>query len=437
MNHQAFISNEKSLLMHALQGQFETGLDLGLCQAHFSKPEYVEIFLAAYDCYLAGNPIEITTVTMRLKNNDTMPIAIDLFDPINDSSLNIEHFIAVANDINWIKKTQSQLATAINAVTAWNPGQPLDPIVEHIRGIEEPAIVRAVEKMRLDEGALDEFSENLESILENPEKHVAMPTGINEIDTILNGGVLPGRMITIAARPGCGKTALATNMVNNIAKHGHRCLYFSIEMPRNEMISRFVCIESGIKVSSFSRNQFTGTELDAYMELMRSDFRRRPITVNCKTNGSWAAVEAHIRKEHRQKGLKLAVIDYIQQFKVKSADKKFVSKREEIEHMTGAAKLLALELGIGIIIVAQLNRDIEKRQTAPVMSDLKESGSIEQDSDVVMILWSPNEVQIGNTIKKSIEVRVVKNRSGPMYHRPLNADLSVNKFFSEPTWQGP
>jgi replicative DNA helicase len=131
------------------------------------------------------------------------------------------------------------------------------------------------------------------------------------------------------------------------------------------------------------------------------------------------------------------VVDYVQQFKVKLADKKFVSKREEIEHITGAAKLLALELGVAIIIIAQLNRDIEKRQTAPVMSDLKESGSIEQDSDVVMILWSPNEVQIGNAIKKSIEVRVVKNRSGPIYHRPLDADLSVNKFYSRPSWHGP
>jgi replicative DNA helicase len=192
------------------------------------------------------------------------------------------------------------LATAINSIIAWNPGEPIDPIVEHIRGIEEPAVVRAAEKMRLDDGALDEFHDRLEAIIENPTKHVAMPTGIEEIDTILNGGVLPGKLITIAARPGCGKTALATNIVNNIAKGGNRCLYFSIEMPRDEMIARFVCTEAGIKVASFSRNQFTGTELDSYMELMRSDFGRRPITVNCKTNGSWAAVEALIRYEHRQ-----------------------------------------------------------------------------------------------------------------------------------------
>jgi replicative DNA helicase len=189
---------------------------------------------------------------------------------------------------------------------------------------------------------------------------------------------------------------------------------------------------SEVKVDRFDSSDLIEDEKTSILSA-KEQLDTMPINIYSTSKGDWSKVESYIRSIKRKRGLSFVVVDYIQQYSCPSRGFRSSDKRQEIDYMTGRFKQLALELDFAAIMLAQLNRDMDKDTTdrTPMLSDIKESSSIEQDSDVVLMLFCTNQkrVDTGDDEEKIIGVKIAKNRSGNVGIEDLNTKLSINKFY--------
>ena len=254
----------------------------------------------------------------------------------------------------------------------------------------------------------------------------AIKTGVTAIDEILAGGLKPKKLITIAARPGVGKTALATNMFYHACNNGHNALYITIELDSVEITERLICIDSEINTEMLASRRLLGNHIDKIANTMNK-MHKWQSSVNSQTGGSWEKAAMTIYNQAKYKGVKLVFIDYVQQFRTEN---KRATMRENITEITSRCKTMAMDLDICIVMIAQLNRDIDKRSDKdPINSDLKESGSIEQDSDAILMLAQKTDDVCKD--EKNLFCYVTKNRQGQTGFFKIKADLSINKFYPD------
>ena len=210
-----------------------------------------------------------------------------------------------------------------------------------------------------------------------------MPTGFIELDELTNG-LHPGQMIVVAARPAVGKSTLGIDIARAAAiKHNMAAAVFSLEMSRTEITMRILSAEATIQLQDLRKglkNQEQWTKLARIM----GKISNAPLFIDDSPNMSLMEIRAKCRRLKQQHNLRLVVIDYLQ---LMSSGKKVESRQQEVAEFSRALKLLAKELEVPVIAISQLNRGPEQRtDKRPQMSDLRESGSIEQDADVVILL---------------------------------------------------
>lgn len=411
--------NEDNIIGMCFKGNMEKALNGGLTANLFIHPGNKEIFSAMLSSYISHKELSLNAVRLRLNKE----LADRLMKQERESSLtlNIIYFIGEAKKAAWIARLTDGLRAVHCISKAWKPGEPIDGIINYTSDLQGITVETYEESSRTDETAIDEY---LSEILDDAEKGgvKSISTGITEIDEALNGGFRPGKLICIAARPGIGKTALAVNLALSAAEKGNRVQYFSIELLRKELIDRFVCTQSGLDTKTVATRIYSSEQSDKLMSAIEH-IRRSTLTLETKTRSSWEIVENAIRKEHRLKGLKVAIVDYIQQFHIRS--KKMSSRSEELTEIAERAKAIALELEITVVMVAQLNRSAEDNDDyKPKMSHLKDSGGLEQAADFIGFLHSANA-------EYKIALSVVKNRLGINGTMHLRVDLSTNKFHRE------
>ena len=210
-----------------------------------------------------------------------------------------------------------------------------------------------------------------------------MPTGFIELDELTNG-LHPGQMIVVAARPAVGKSTLGIDIARAAAiKHNMAAAVFSLEMSRTEITMRILSAEATIQLQDLRKglkNQEQWTKLARIM----GKISNAPLFIDDSPNMSLMEIRAKCRRLKQQHNLRIVVIDYLQ---LMSSGKKVESRQQEVAEFSRALKLLAKELEVPVIAISQLNRGPEQRtDKRPQMSDLRESGSIEQDADVVILL---------------------------------------------------
>ena len=233
-----------------------------------------------------------------------------------------------------------------------------------------------------------------------------IPTGIPALDRMLGGGFKPGKQVIIAARPSIGKSSLGEQLCITVARAGHPAAMFSQEMSKEELADRAVANIGRIaldRLLSGQLHEHEWTRLTEAVEVMRN----LPLYFDDQPALTLSDISAKARMLKRQHGIKLIVIDYLQ---LCAAGKAADSRHHQIEEMSRGLKNLARQLDITIVTLSQLNREVEKRTSGrPILSDLKESGSIEEDADVVILLSrhsvSPEGVNV-------IACDVPKNRQG-------------------------
>lgn len=233
---------------------------------------------------------------------------------------------------------------------------------------------------------------------------VRVNSGIRELDAFL-GGLTGGRLITIASRPGVGKTTLALNFAANAAREGHSVAICSNEMSRGELVERLLVAESDIPHWKFKKPALNEPDLRSVARAIYNTSKWK-LFIDDSAGASVYEVAAKSKKLKRDSGLDLLVVDYLQ---LLTPPEKSDNRVHEVAQMTRALKLLAMELQIPVVVMSQLSRQAEAREGAPRLSDLRESGSIEQDSDQVVFLWrdkeSDGDIAFTNT-------SVAKNRHG-------------------------
>ena len=228
-----------------------------------------------------------------------------------------------------------------------------------------------------------------EEIAKNGGNNKGITTGFLTLDKITNG-LQRGDLILLAARPSVGKTSLAMNLVNNAALLGKsKCAVFSLEMPKEQIVQRTLCSVSGVSMEKALSGKLTQSDWKALWEGNKKLGEAKIYVDDSSMNTQVEILSKCRRLKREQGGLDLVMIDYLQL--MNSAKKgKDVNRQQEISDITRNLKIAAKELQVPIILLSQLSRDIEKREGhKPVLSDLRESGAIEQDADIVMFIHNP------------------------------------------------
>jgi replicative DNA helicase len=255
-------------------------------------------------------------------------------------------------------------------------------------------------------GALDE----IEAIGSRGGVMTGVPTGFGDLDSLTNG-LHSGQMIVIAARPAIGKSTLALDLARAAAlKHGLTTVMFSLEMSRNEITMRLLSAEARVPLHAMRTGQMGEDDWTRLARRM-SEVVDSPLFIDDSPNMSLMEIRAKCRRLKQRHNLRLVIVDYLQ---LMSSPKRVESRQQEVSEMSRSLKLLAKELDVPVIAISQLNRGPEQRNDKrPLLSDLRESGSIEQDSDVVILLHREDAYEPESPRAGEADLIVAKHRNGP------------------------
>ena len=376
-----------------------------------------KIIFDAMSKVMASNvPIDFVTITESLEKSGEIESVggaeylISLTNVIPSAS-NYEHYINIV-------KNDSVLRQLISA------GQ--DIINKSYEGInKEDALSFAEQNIfkigeKEDRGGLAHISTavsgaitNFEEIHKNKGVIRGVPSGIYGLDRITNG-FQKGALILIAARPGCGKTSLGMNMINHAAvKCGKKCAIFSLEMSKEEIASRSICSLAYVDMSKALKGEMNEKEWKSIISVGKK-YSEADIYIDEGFSKSPMDILSKCRKLKREKGLDILMIDYLQL--MAGSEKSRENRTQEVSEITRNLKMAARELEIPIILLSQLSRQSETRKDhRPMLSDLRESGSIEQDADMVLFIYRSdmyNDIPQNEREQDIAEIIIAKNRSG-------------------------
>ena len=265
--------------------------------------------------------------------------------------------------------------------------------------------------------------DDLEKLAANPNAVSGLPTGLQRLDE-MTGGMHPGEMIIIAARPSMGKTSLAMNIVEHVSVDlGKACAVFSLEMTADSLVQRLICARARINMRSLTSGQFLNKGDFQQMTRAASQLAGSNIIIDDTPALSILDLRSKARRFKKIYGIELIAVDYLQL--CRSTSKRAADNRQqEIAEISAGLKALAKELKLPVIVLAQLNRGPETRGSGkPKLSDLRESGSIEQDADVVGLLYRPEYYAEDEEDKQEVsgqaELLIAKQRNGPTGGVPL------------------
>lgn len=383
----------------------------------FYRQNHKTVFNAMMSLKNKNNAIDILTLTEYLNNINKLEevggIAFITSLPNKvPSTANLNYYINIVKEKSILRKISYFGENIANLSYEDNtPEFILDKIEQMLSNLTKKMIVTKVDNIQ---GQTLKAYMDIENIINNKGNLLGLETGLHDLDNFLQGLKNSDFMI-LAARPSMGKTAFALNIASYLAiEKDIPVIFFSLEMSSSQLIHRiFSCrglIEMPMLKSGKLNNQMTQDLIDISNKLSRSKLIIQDDIFNL------AALRSIARKLKRENDIKLIIIDYLQLLEGNNRE----NRNLEISEISRSLKLLAKELDIPIIALSQLSRSVESRQVKkPILSDLRESGSLEQDADIVMFLYR-EDYYIPETENKNItEVIIAKNRNGPTGSIPV------------------
>ncbi|MBI2942218.1 MAG: replicative DNA helicase [Chloroflexi bacterium] len=272
--------------------------------------------------------------------------------------------------------------------------------------------------------ALRDYFDEIDYLHEHRGEVIGVPTGFHDLDKLLTG-LHPSDLIIIAGRPAVGKTGFALSLARNAAVH-HRAgvAVFSLEMSVDQLVQRLLCMEATVDSQRLRTGYIDEFEWRRISEAF-GVLSETPIYIDDTASISITELRMKARRLKAEHDIKLVVVDYLQLMQGRGLE----NRVQEVSEISRSLKALARELGLPVIALSQLSRAVESRQDhKPMLSDLRESGSIEQDSDIVMFIHR-EEIYNPNTDKKNIaDVIIAKHRNGPIGQVPLRFFPSQTRF---------
>ena len=399
--------------------------------AHFYAPAHRIIYDAI--CYLATKNVAVDLVTLseRLKATGKLDAVggneylTNLMDMI-PSTVNFRHYVAILRKDETLRRLDRAAASITKALT--QPDEKQKHFME-----DSQAAVQYAERLIFDISKEEERQEltklsnelptvlnNFDLVAHNPDALRGIRTGYTVLDSITNG-LQKGSLIIIGARPSVGKTSFALNIVLNAALKGKaKVAVFSLEMGKVELVNRAICSVAKVSLSHALHGEMSPEEWsrlwDANAKLQNAD-----IYLDASSSITATEIMRKCMRLKRERGLDLVMIDYLGLMGAPTTGSRSESRQEQVAANSRMMKMMAKDLEVPVILLSQLNRAVEgrsdKSDSEPMLSDLRESGAIEQDADMVLFIHKPKtETQSEqNAHSRDYEAKIIvaKNRSGP------------------------
>lgn len=407
---------------------------------HFHHPAHGTIYAVMEDLWKALKPIDMVTVTQALADRKQLdqvggPVALADLQTFLPTAALAEHYLDILREKYLLRR---MIGVCTSSVTRCYEEQ--DDAKNLIDDVEREILAVGEDRFRGEISGLPDHVntaiDTIEKLYKNKGQLTGVPTGFKQLDKITSG-LQPANMIVIAARPSMGKTALAMNIAEHAAvAHAIPVGVFSMEMSTSEIVLRLLCSRARVNLQSI-RNGFLGKAETANLVKASTELRRGNMYIDDTGRLSILELRAKARRLMDRHKLGLIVIDYLQLMRAPS--KRGPENRQvEMAEVSAGIKSLAKELAIPIIVLAQLNRESEKREGGkPRISELRESGAIEQDADIVALLvrsaYYAKDKNEGAENNGEAELIIAKHRNGPTEDIPLNFIPQFTRFESRDT----
>ena len=382
----------------------------------FYQHQYGIMFEAMIELFNEGKPVDLVTLQNRLKEKDVPP-EISSLEFVRDiittvpTSANVKSYANIVREkavLRKLIKTNEDIAN-----TCYLGRESLDVILadteKRIFDLLQSRDSREFVPIR--QVALDVL-EKIEKASKTKETVTGVPTGFIDLD-YKTSGFQPSDLILLAARPSMGKTAFVLNVVDHVAvKKRIPCMVFSLEMSKEQLVNRMLSMESNVDTQKLRTGTLTDSDWDAVVEGV-GIIGNSSLIIDDTPGISISELRSKCRKMKLEQGLGMIIIDYLQL--MTGSGKTSDNRQQEISEISRSLKALARELKAPVVALSQLSRACESRADhRPMLSDLRESGAIEQDADVVMFLYRDDYYNKDSEMKDIAEVIIAKQRNGPI-----------------------
>lgn len=388
-----------------------------------------------FECILSlhqeNSPIELVSVTTKLQEmnqlgNVSVGYLADLAEGVS-STAGIDYYIDLIKDSAGKRKLH-KIGQKL-AKESYNYEKDTEELISEAEQLLTDISNQQTKDDRM-RSALDIVTstyENIEIMVNHKGDLTGIPTGYTELDRMLSG-LNSSDLIIVAARPSVGKTAFGLNIAQNVATIAREPVaIFSLEMESEQLMKRMLCAEGNIDAQALRNGNLSGTDWSKLMMAM-GVISNAPLFIDDTPGISVEEIRRKCRKLKREHGLSLILIDYLQLVTLLHS-KNGENRQQEVSTISRLLKSLARELKVPVIALSQLSRGVEARQDKrPMMSDIRESGSIEQDADVIAFLYRDDYYNADTENKNTIEVILAKQRNGPVGVVELAFLKEYNKF---------
>ncbi len=372
------------------------------------------IYQAALDLHERRLPVDFVTLCDEMERRNQLqeaggPAYITELVNAVPTAIHVEHYAGIVERTAILRRLIS--AAGQIAQLAYGDSGEIDEIVDRaeeiVFGVSERHLQRTIAPIRQ---VMAEVVKRIDYLASHQGELMGVPSGFRLLDKLL-GGFQKSDLIILAARPSAGKTALALNMAVNAAKrYGQRVAFFSLEMSAEQLVQRLLAAETGINQQRLRLGQINEDEWPLLMEAA-GVLSNTPMFIDDTPALSAMELRTKARRVHAEFGLDLIVVDYLQLMR---GDARAENRVQEISYISRSLKGLARELNVPVLALSQLSRAVESRtEKRPMLSDLRESGALEQDADIVMFIYREDMYDETTDRQNIADIIVAKHRNGP------------------------
>jgi replicative DNA helicase len=405
----------------------------GLKPEHFYREQHQIVYRAMLDLYGESREIDVLTVTEHLRQLGRLddvggPAMVDALAGAAPAAGNVREYARIVHS-NALLRRLLHTTQQIQANVYNHEASPAELVEWAERDILEVAHDDRQKDFRSVGEVLNDEVDKLHRLSIQHTALTGTPSGFKDLDEI-TGGFQPGNLVILAARPSMGKSAFVTNIAENAAiEHRKPVALFSLEMSEAELAQRFVASQSRIRGEDLRKGRVAESRWPKILEACQR-LSDAPLYVDDSSDMSILEVRAKARRLHQQspEGLGMIIVDYLQLLR---PDGRVESRVEQVGQMSRGLKILARELQVPVIALSQLSRAVESRtDKRPILSDLRESGQIEQDADLVMFIYREEYYDRESEREGEADIIIAKHRNGGLGDIVLTFQKEYPKFMN-------
>ncbi|GAA1196737.1 replicative DNA helicase [Prauserella alba] len=401
----------------------------------FYRPAHQAVYDCVLDLYGRGEPADPITVSAELERRSELsrvggaPYLHTLIATV-PTAANAGYYAQIVAEKAVLRRLVEAGTRIVQygygADNSGGDGNDINEVVDRAQAaIYEVTERRTSEDYVALEELLQPTMDEIDAIASRGGDAQGIPTGFTDLDDVTNG-LHPGQMVIVAARPGVGKSTLGLDFARSCSiKHGMTSAIFSLEMSRTEIVMRMLSAEARIRLADMRGGRMSDDDWTRLARRM-SEISEAPLFVDDSPNLTMMEIRAKARRLKQRNDLQLVVVDYMQ---LMTSGKRVESRQQEVSEFSRQLKLLAKELEVPVVAISQLNRGPEQRtDKRPMLSDLRESGSLEQDADIVMLIHRPDAFEQDDPRAGEADLILAKHRAGPTSTIAVAHQLHYSRF---------